>query len=241
MLAARLAFQGKPDPGAEPDNQGALHALARQPFGRGLLAVLVVGFAAMVAWSVVELTRKYDGDRSGHWGHRLAAASRTAIYLGLTWSTLALVLGDSGSDSAGQEKLTARVLGWPGGRLLVGAVAVALLAAAAFNLYRAASRRYEKHWDRNRMDGRARRIAGPIEVAGNVGHAMVFGLVGWFLSMASLHFDPTEPKSLDESLSTLVHEPYGRPMCLLVAVGMAAWAVNAFTQSRWREIPSRDT
>jgi hypothetical protein len=238
-LAARLAFEGNTEPGAEPDKNGALHTVARQPFGRGLLLVLAVGFAAMVAWSVAEIARKRDGKRSGHWGHRLVAAGRAAIYVALAVSTMKLVVG-GGSNSGTQEKLTARVLGWPGGRLLVGAVALALLGAAGFNIYRAVSRRYEKHWDRKRMDARARRIAGPIEAIGNFGHAMVFAVVGWFLSMAALQFDPTEPKSLDESLSKLVHEPHGRPVCMLVAAGMVAWALNAFAQSRWREIPASD-
>jgi hypothetical protein len=239
-LAARLAFEGHTTPGAEPDKNGALHTLARQPFGRVLLLVLVLGFAAMVIWSVAELVRKRDGERSGHIGHRLVAVGRTSIYAALAYSTVKLLTGSGGSDGGRQEELTARVLAWPGGRLLVGAVALALLGAAGFNLYRAASRRYEKHWDKKRMDTRARRIAGPVEAIGNVGHAMVFGLVGWFLSMAALHFDPTEPKSLDESLSKLVHQPYGRLLCLAVAAGMVAWALNAAAQSRWRQIPAED-
>jgi hypothetical protein len=238
-LAARLAFEGRPEPGAEPDKSGALHTLARQPFGRGLLFALLVGFAAMVIWSVAELVRKRDGERTGHWSHRFVAAGRAAIYGALAYSTIQLVSG-GGSDSGRQEAFTARALGWPGGRLLVGAVAVALLGAAAFNVYRGVSRRYEKHWDRKRMDARARRIAGPVEAVGNLGHAIVFGLVGWFLSMAALHFDPNAPKSLDESLEVLVREPHGRLFCLVVAAGMVAWALNALAQSRWREIPTAD-
>jgi hypothetical protein len=239
-LAVRLAFEGNPKPGAQPDKSGALHTVARQPFGRLLLLVLLVGFTAMVVWSVAEAVRKRDGERSGHWSHRLVAAGRTAIYASFALSTFQLLTHNGGADSGRQEQLTARVLGWPGGRVLVGAVALALLGAAAFNVYRAVTRRYEKHWDRKRMDARARRIAGPVEAIGNVGHALAFALVGWFLALAAWRFDPGEPKSLDESLSTLVHQPNGRPICLLVAAGMIAWALNALAQSRWRQIPDRD-
>lgn len=239
-LATRLALEGHPEPGAEPDKSGALQTLARQPFGRVLLIVLVAGFVAMVIWSAAEMVRKPDGDGSGQWGHRLVAAGRGAIYGLLALSTVQLIVSDNSSTGDGQEQMTVRVLGWPGGRLLVGAVALALLAAAAFNIYRGVSRRYEKHWDRTRMDERARRIAGPVEAIGNFGHALVYGLVGWFLSMAALHFDPTEPKSLDESLSALVRESHGRALCFVVAAGMVAWALNALAQSRWREIPASD-
>lgn len=238
-LATRLAFEGRPAPGAEPDKTGALKTLARQPFGRGLLILLALGFAAMVVWSVAELVSERDGERSGHWGHRLVAAGRTVTYIALTVSTVRLLVGD-GADSNRQEAMTARLLGWTAGRLLVGGVGLALLGAAAFNVYRGASRRYEKHWDKSRMGASSRRIAGPIEAIGNFGHALVFGLVGWFVSRTALHVDPAEPKSLDESLATLVHEPNGRLLCLAVAAGMVAWALNALVQSRWREIPARD-
>ena len=240
LLAFRLAMKRHQEPGAQPDKQGALQTLARQPFGRVLLLILLIGFAEMVVWSVVEMVRKRDGERTGHWNHRVVGAGRAAIYAGLAVSTVNLLIGDDKSNSGQQEKLTARLLGAPGGRLLVGAIAIGLLGAAAFNIYRAVSRRYEKHWDTKRMDARSRRIAGPVEAIGNVGHAMVFALVGWFLSMAALHFDPSEPKSLDESLSTLVGKPYGRVICFLVAAGMVAWAMNAVAQSRWREIPAKD-
>jgi hypothetical protein len=239
LLALRLALKGHSDPGKEPDKQGALHTLAQQPLGHFLVLLLALGFIAMVAWSVTEVVRKRDGERANHWSKRAVAAGRLVLYAGLAWSTVQLLAGKSG-DSQKQEKATAAVLGWPGGRLIVGAVAVALFGSAAFNLYRAVSRKYEKHWDRRRMDARSRRIAGPAEAVGNVGHALVFALVGTFLALAAIRFDPSEPKSLDESLAALVREPYGRPLCVLVAVGMIAWAANALAQARWRQIPDRD-
>lgn len=239
-LAARLAIEGRSKPGTEPDKGGALQTLARQRIGSVLLVLLMVGFAAMVVWSVVEVVRRRDGKRGGHWNHRLVAAGRTLVYVALASSTLRLLVGDDGGAGAGQERFTARVLGWPGGRILVGAVAGALLASAAFNIYRGVSKRYEKHWDRARMDKRARQLAGPLELAGNLGHALVFALVGWFLLLAAWRFDATEPKSLDESLTTLVQQPNGRWLCLLVAVGMAAWGLNAAAQARWREVPAED-
>jgi hypothetical protein len=239
VLAVRLGVEGHSSPGKEPDKQGALHTLARQPFGRWLVLLLALGFISMVVWSAAEAVRKRDGERTGHWNKRAVAAGRMVLYGGLAVTTVQLLVGNSG-DSKKQEKLTADALGWPGGRLIVGAVAVALFATAAFNVYRGVSRRYEKHWDRRRMDARAKRIAGPAEAIGNLGHALVFALVGWFLALAAIRFDPSEPKSLDESLSTLVREPYGRPLCVVVAVGMIAWAANALAQARWRQIPDRD-
>ena len=237
-LAARLAFVGREEPGKHPDKNGALHTVANQPFGRALLAVLAAGFLAMVVWSVAELVRKRDGERTNHLQRRAVGAGRAAIYAALAWSTLKLVLGSGNSGGNRQEAFTAQVLGWPGGRVLVGAAAAALVGAAAYNVNRAVTRKFEDHWDRSRMDARARRIAAPAEAAGNFGHAAVFALVGWFLALAAIRFDPNEPKSLDESLAVLAHASYGRPICLAVAAGMVAWALNAIAQAMWRKIPA---
>lgn len=238
MLAARLAVVGQPEPGAEPDKSGALRTLARQPFGRALLVLLLLGFVAMIVWAGIEAARSRDRGGKPDWQHALVATGRGAAYAGLALTTLPLVSGNEEEGGTDQAQLTARVLGWPGGRLLVGAVALSLLAAAAYNIYRALSKRYEAHWDRGRMDDRARRIAGRLEIGGNFGHALVFALVGWFLLMAAWQFDSSEPKGLDESLATLVRQPNGRLLCALVALGMAAWGINAIGQARWRKVPA---
>ena len=238
-LAARLALEGRTKQNAEPDKHGALETLARQRVGWLLLLVLFLGFLAMVTWSAVEAIRGREGDDDAGIAHRLVAVGRGVAYAVLAASTLPLLLGDGGSDGDSQERLTARVLGWPGGRILVGALAAALSGAAAYNLFRAISGRYKNHWDERKTDANARRIASVVEVAGNVGHAMVFGLVGWFLLQAAWRFDGSKPKSLDESLAALVRQSNGRAVCALVALGMAAWGVNALAQARWREIPAR--
>ncbi|HVE94377.1 MAG TPA: DUF1206 domain-containing protein [Acidimicrobiales bacterium] len=238
VLTARLAAAGTPKAGAETDKSGAIRTLARQPFGRVLLALLLLGFIAMIVWAVIEAVRSRDGDGKPDWGHGLVAAGRAAAYAGLALTTLPLVFGNDEKGGSDQAQLTARVLGWPGGRLLVGAVALSLLAAAAYNVYRALSKRYEDHWDRSRMDKRARRIAGRLETCGNFGHALVFALVGWFLLMAAWQYDSSEPKGLDESLATLVRQSNGRLLCAVVAVGMAAWGINAIGQAMWRKVPA---
>lgn len=239
-LAARLAAAGQPKAGAEPDKSGAIRTLARQPFGRALLVLLLLGFIAMVVWAAIEAARSRDRGGKPDWQHALVATGRGAAYLGLALTTLPLVLGNEENGGTDQAQVTARVLGWPGGRLLVGAVALSLLAAAAYNVYRALSKRYEDHWDRSRMDERARRIAGPLEIAGNFGHALVFALVGWFLLQAAWRFDPGKPKGLDESLAALVRQSNGRLLCAVVALGMVAWGINAVGQASWRKVPADD-
>lgn len=243
LLAVRLAVHGHADAGEQPDKKGALVAVARQPGGRLLIGALALGFVAMVVWSVIEVVQRRQGSRGGHWGHRLAAAGRVGVYGALAATTIPAVLSGDEQSAGGKAGgsgggLAPRAFGWPGGRYLVGAVALGLLAAAVLNVARAVTHRYERHWDRSRMRGASSRIASPIEWLGYVGHGLAFALIGWFLLVAAVRFDPLQPTTLDQSLATLVGRSHGPILCFLVAAGVVAWGLCSFAQAMWRMVPA---
>ncbi|MGH3655340.1 MAG: DUF1206 domain-containing protein, partial [Micromonosporaceae bacterium] len=59
----------------EADEAGAITAIAGQPFGVGVLAVMLAGFAALLLW---QLTEAVAG--SGELAERLEAAVRAVFY-----------------------------------------------------------------------------------------------------------------------------------------------------------------
>jgi hypothetical protein len=236
LLALRVAERGGTQPGQQVSKQGAVATVVRQPLGRALLLALLLGFLAYAAFGAFEAVR------GGKTGHRLAAAGRCVVYLSLAVTTVPVVLhGSQGADpggatSGGGGQKAAQVLGWPGGRFLVGAVALAFLAAAVANVVRAVKGKDEEHWDRSKLPGRWTTAARSIEAAGAVGHGVAFALVGWFLLRAAWRYDANQPKGLDESLAALVHRPYGRWLVALVALGVACYALASFGQARWRRV-----
>ena len=48
ILAVKVALGGREE---SPDKQGALDAIAQQPFGRGLLILLAIGLAGYAVWA----------------------------------------------------------------------------------------------------------------------------------------------------------------------------------------------
>jgi len=100
MLAARLAIVGHPEAGAEPGKKGAVQTLARQPFGRYLLALLLVGFIAMVVWAAVEAVRSRDRGGDPDWRHALVAIGRGAVYAGLALTTMPVLFGKQSDGAA---------------------------------------------------------------------------------------------------------------------------------------------
>ena len=77
---------------------GALHALAQESFGRIVLILLVIGFAAYALWRGVQAFA-LPGRRRKDWLKRLGYLGRAAIYVGLTFSAVSILLGDGGGSS----------------------------------------------------------------------------------------------------------------------------------------------
>jgi hypothetical protein len=236
LLAARIAVGA---PAESADKQGVIALVAEQPFGRALLGVLAVGMAAYALWKLARAFQVHEDSDAKAWAKRVASVG-TAIFWGAAAVTAtSFVLGEAGSGGGAQEEQawTAEVMGWPGGRLLVGAAGAAFIAFGAWNAYRALSRSFEEHLETGRMSPTWARIATASGVAGYLGRGAAFAAVGWFVVRAAVDFDPSEPIGLDESLRTLHDTSYGPWLIGLIAVGLVLFGLYSFVEARWREQP----
>src|SRR4051812_1132045 len=115
VLAFRLALGSG---GKATSRQGALQTLAGHGYGKGLLVLLVVGFAAYALWRFVQAAVEDGEDEDGakgaakKWGKRAGYAGRGLIYASLTFSTAKILAGAGGqqSQNAKAHKTTATVL-----------------------------------------------------------------------------------------------------------------------------------
>ena len=113
----------------EASQQGALAEVAAQPFGAVLLWVIVIGLFAMTIWQIVEAIWGHR-DRPAGWKRirkRLGSAGRAVAYAAIGIAAVRTVLGSSGSGNNKEEGWTARLMSVPFGRILVIAVAVAII------------------------------------------------------------------------------------------------------------------
>lgn len=234
ILALKLALG---EGGKTTDRAGALETLAQDAFGKALLVLLAVGFAAYAVFQLAcaLLDRRDEGDDAKGLAKRAGFLGRAAIYLALLGTTIALLAG--GGGNGGEEKqATGGVLGWPGGQELVGAIAVAVAAAGLWNGYRALSRSFEDKLRTGEMSEAWRKLALASGMAGLAARAVVFVLIGVFLMRAAVQFDPKEAVGLDGALAKLAHASYGSYLLGLTAAGLLAYAVFCLVQARWREL-----
>jgi len=223
--------------GKATDRQGALHKIAEGTLGRAAVVVLAIGFGAYALWRLVQAALGHDVEESGKasWGKRLSSLGKAAIYVGLCWTAVAILVGDRG-DSNQEREATEGVLGWPAGRWIVFAVAVAIAGAALWNAYRAVSGRYKKQLKTGELSGDELRWTSRIAVVGLLSRAVVFGLVSWFFFKAAADYDAKQARGLDGALRKLAHQPYGEVLLALVAAGLLAYGVFCLIQARYREV-----
>jgi hypothetical protein len=237
FLALKLALG---DGGKTTSRQGALQSLAHHSYGKILLILLACGFAAYALWRFVQaFAERGDSDSAAKtWGKRAGYVGRGLIYAGLTFSAAKIVAGAGGGQSQNQKahKTAALVLSWPGGKWLVGAAGLAIIAAGLWNLSRGITRSFEKKWRTGQMGPTARRWGGRAGVAGHLARAVVFSLIGIFVIKAAVDYNPRDAIGLDGALQKLAHASYGPYLLGLTAAGLICYALYCFVDARYRDV-----
>lgn len=236
LVIGLLAVQVALGSNAKADKNGALRAIADQPFGRVLLVVLIVGFLGYATWRLLAAAVGHLDEEPGRrrWTARGLSLFRGLVYLGLGASTAKFLVSGGGGDKT--QPLTARVMAAGGGRVLVLAVGAGVVIVGIVMAVAAFGQRFEDELDMSAMPAPLRSATTVIGTAGLASRAFVVGLVGSFLFLAALHFRPQQAKGLDASLRTLAAQPFGRALLLVAAVGLLAFAVESAIEARYRKI-----
>ncbi|MFN2606432.1 MAG: DUF1206 domain-containing protein [Acidimicrobiales bacterium] len=228
----------------QADRDGALHAVASEPFGRLLLLALAVGFAGYALWRFVEAAvgPAEEGDATPNEGgtalaKRALSAARGVLYTTFFVTSLELAVSAHGGGAGEQEPdWTARLLHWPGGRGLVVVAGLVVVVVGAALSWQGLRGGFQDRLKRAEMTRRRRRV---VVVAGAVGmtaRGVVAVLVGIFLVAAAIHHDPNRAVGVDGALKRLADRSWGPAMLALVAAGLAAYGLFSFAEARFRRV-----
>ncbi|MFC8957451.1 DUF1206 domain-containing protein [Streptomyces sp. NPDC057101] len=237
ILAVRIGLGS--DSGKEADRSGAVGTLAEQPFGRALLWALVVGLAAMALWRLAEAAFGQTVEGGDKWSRRLGSLGMAVFYAVICVGVVqtALVGGSSGgrpSDETSKE-YTARVLDWPGGRVIVGVFGAVLIAVGVVILVRSLMRKFEKDLRTDEMRPATRRVVAFLGVVGGASCGVVAAGAGLSILLAAVRYDPSQAKGLDETLRSFAATPAGPALLIAAAVGLLLFGLYSFCEARWRK------
>jgi hypothetical protein len=116
------------------------------------------------------------------------------------------------------------------------AIGLGVIGFGLYQIYRGLAIKFTKHFHREQMSEQEFRWAVRTGRAGLAARGVVFGMIGWFLFRAALHFNPKEAGGLGEALAELASRAYGPWLLGLVALGLVAYGIYCFVLARYRRI-----
>lgn len=232
FIIAQLAFTGA---GGNADQSGALATLAAQPFGKIALWVAAIGLVALGLWRVAEAvlgakpSERSGGDNPG-W-KRAKPLALAVVNFAIAFSAAKFAMGSGQSSSQQNSGMSAQLMQSGGGKLLLIAIGIGVIAVGGYHVYKGAS---EKFLDELTVSGG--RLVTATGVAGYVAKGLVLGGAGILVIMATLQADPAKASGLDAAVKTLGQAPFGKFLLILAALGIAAFGAYSFIRSKYNRM-----
>jgi hypothetical protein len=233
VLALKLAIGHG---GRLTNQQGALHTVAHQPFGKLLLTLVAIGLGGYSLWRLVRAAIGHGPEGTDSGFDRVAALASGIIYGALCVLAIEILLGAGGGRAASPKTTAAGVLGWPAGAWIVGSAGAVLIGVGLYQGYRGITKRFFDDSKVEEMSPRMKEWIGRLGLVGHLARMIVFGLVGIFLIRAAVDYNPRAAVGLDGALAKIVHASYGPLLLGIVAVGLIAFALYSVSDARYRRI-----
>lgn len=238
FLAAKLAIgQG----GAATDQRGALHTIYDQPLGKFLLLVVAIGLLAFALWSFIQAI--YDTEGKGRKAKgiiaRIGYAAVGIAYAALAFGAYQIATGTGSggkSSSTSTQDATARLLQLPLGVPLVVIVGLVVLGIAFYLFVKAYKANFQNTLNLATLRAQVKKAAIFLGRLGYGALGVVFTLIGFFIIVAAVQFNPQQAKGLDTALGELLHLPFGPVLLGIVALGLIAYGVYSFVEARYRRL-----
>ena len=227
VLALELVFGNR---GETADPRGAMHDLAHNGFGIVVLVILVIGFAGFALLHLYRAITNPD-NKTTRRVNDIFWAVVNALLAVLAASFLFSPSKPEGDTDQTDKTFSAKLMDNSGGRLLVGAVGLALLGYGIYLLWRAFSD--------DRQDERAVLDAAPNETpavrmlarVGNVARGAILGVIGVLVLTAAIQHDASETEGIDGALKRMLDQSWGEVAVFLIALGFAAFGVYSIARA----------
>jgi hypothetical protein len=228
-----------------------LKHLENSAAGDIVLALIGVGLLAFAIWRAVEAI--YDLDARGSDIGGIAARGTLivsgVVALGISGAALLLLLGDlgggkveaaaaaaSGGSAAGGSQIdhaVATVMGWPGGRWIVGIVGLVIVGSGIFQFVRAGRETYRRHLVANRFTLRW----DPVLKTGVMARGVIITVIGVLFVLAAWRANPYEAGGADKAFAWMTGQPYGWVIVAAICVGLLGYALFCFVSALYRFVP----
>jgi hypothetical protein len=227
-IALGIAFGGK----GEADPSGAVQLLADQPAGPWLLWAGAAGCSALSLWQLGEATvRARHLQGLARIAKGFSSGGLVVAYGALAFMLLRFALGERSHSRRSSRDVTAVILGWSGGVLLLVAVGLAVIGVGIYFGVKAVTRRFQQelHFPHSKR-GKLLTVLG---VVGHLAKGLALVLVGLLVVIASVEHRPDESTGLDGGLKALTDQPYGEYVLSAIGLGLICYGLFAVVRARY--------
>lgn len=222
--------------GGDPNSKSALQLVLEQPFGRIWLGLIAIGLGGFIAWRLVQAFANADGHPNSLKGYiaRIGMLVSGITHLGLATfaASQALTLG-SGTQSGGEDAISAWVIAQPFGRYLLAGVGLAVIGAGVAQIVKGYRHGYRKYMD---IPANAGTVIDWICLYGLVARGVIFVIIGVFFCYAAFAVDPDQAGGMSDALAWVRHLPFGAVLYAFVALGLLAFGLYGFAEAAYRRI-----
>lgn len=226
--------------GGATGSTGAMASIADSTLGRAALALIALGLAGYVIWSLVRAVRDPEDEGTGH---RVFFVITALIHAFLAVEAARMAFSGSSGGSGGSgggngaAHWSAQVMQQPFGQWLVGAAGVAIALYGIQQLIQAWRVDLDDQLALGRMSHSGRTWAVRTGRFGLAARGVVFTIIGYYVVEAALSANPNEAQGVDEVLSSMQDTPW---LLGIIALGLVAYGLYNLIRARYRVIqPAR--
>jgi len=193
-----------------------------------LVLAMAVGFLAYGSWRMGDALFNIERHPASAKGmrQRLAASGSGIVHLVLAWRAFVLAMGGRSHSTDSAEQGAAVAMTLPGGpTALLGAAAV-LAGVGAWQLWKAATKRYMRHLEPHLADRQWVCWTGRI---GYAARGLILLIVSYFMVLAGLDEQAGKAGDMKQALRWL-----DNPWDIVVAVGLGGFGLFSLIESRFR-------
>jgi hypothetical protein len=231
-----LAIAGALGKSSTPADQlGAIAEFSKLPYAFILLGVVLIGLVSYSLWGVIRAIldpfhkgRSLEGllTRGGF----LLSAITYATFIVPTYH---LIRGAEENGTNATVELVSTIMNMPMGRILVGAVGLAGIAAGLYQMYIGITMNFDQRFKPYALTPEQLKVARQVGRFGTAARGVVFTLVGFFLTLAAYQFNPGHARGFDAAFDFLARQPYGLWLLGIIAVGLIAFGLYSFMSAAW--------
>lgn len=225
--------------GQTTDAHGAFKEIYSEPFGQVLLGAVAIGLAAYAVWRVGEgfFDTEGKGDDLKGISIRIGYACSGLFHAGLAFSAARLVFGEKVESSERSHKSrTAQIMQLPFGPLLVGLAGAGFIVFGLYQIYKGYKAKFRKKLAVGAMSQSEDKWATRFAKVGLAARGVVFNIIGYFLIVSALRYDPNEVRGLGGAMRSLAGQPFGKVLLGIVAAGLAVYGLYMLVEAKYHRI-----